>query len=97
MPDTSAHGGKVLISVLLGTFTVSLNNSALNLAAAELMVRFNASATEVSWVVTLFMIAMGMTMPLTGYLADRFTRKRIYLLGLWGSWRVPRWAPWPRA
>lgn len=29
MPNASAYGGKVLISVLLGTFTVSLNNSAL--------------------------------------------------------------------
>ncbi len=48
------------------------------------MTTFEASATDVSWVVTLFMIAMGMTMPLTGYLADRFGRKRIYLLGLWG-------------
>ncbi|GAA5172514.1 DHA2 family efflux MFS transporter permease subunit [Modicisalibacter zincidurans] len=84
MPNASAPGGKVLISVLLGTFTVSLNNSALNLAVAELMAIFDASATEVSWVVTLFMITMGMTMPLTGYLADRFGRKRIYLLGLWG-------------
>ncbi|MFG6175945.1 DHA2 family efflux MFS transporter permease subunit [Halomonas sp. THAF12] len=84
MPNVSAHGGRVLISVLLGTFTVSLNNSALNLAVAELMATFEAPATTVSWVVTLFMIAMGMTMPLTGYLADRFGRRHIYLLGLWG-------------
>lgn len=84
MPHATQHGGKVLISVLLGTFTVSLNNSALNLAVAELMATFDASATEVSWVVTLFMITMGMTMPLTGYLADRFGRKHVYLLGLWG-------------
>ncbi|OBX33966.1 putative multidrug resistance protein EmrY [Halomonas elongata] len=84
MPNAPGHGGKVLVSVLLGTFTVSLNNSALNLAVADLMATFEASATDVSWVVTLFMITMGMTMPLTGYLADRFGRRRIYLLGLWG-------------
>ncbi|ALM53403.1 DHA2 family efflux MFS transporter permease subunit [Halomonas huangheensis] len=83
MPIESQHGSKVLISVLLGTFTVSLNNSALNLAIAELMNVFDASAIQVSWVVTLFLISMGMTMPLTGYLADRFSRRRIYLLGLW--------------
>nr|WP_051605217.1 DHA2 family efflux MFS transporter permease subunit [Halomonas sp. HL-48] len=84
MTRTPAHGSKVLFSVLLGTFTVSLNNSALNLAVAELMTTFNASTTQVSWVVTLFMITMGMTMPLTGYLAGKFGRKRIYLLGLLG-------------
>ena len=53
MPNATSNGKKVLISVLLGTFTVSLNNSALNLAVAELMVTFNASATQVSWVVFL--------------------------------------------
>ncbi|WP_280569849.1 MDR family MFS transporter [Chromohalobacter sp. 296-RDG] len=84
MPNAIRHGGKVLVSVLLGTFTVSLNNSALNLAVADLMITFDASATDVSWVVTLFMITMGMTMPLTGDLADRFGRKHVYLLGLWG-------------
>lgn len=83
MPKESQHGSKILISVLLGTFTVSLNNSALNLAIAELMNVFGASAVQVSWVVTLFLISMGMTMPLTGYLADRFARRRIYLIGLW--------------
>lgn len=76
-------GNRVLATVLLGTFTVSLNNSALNLAVAELMRVFDAGAAQVGWVLTLFLIAMGMTMPLTGYLADRFGRKRIYLLGAW--------------
>ncbi|QEM84126.1 DHA2 family efflux MFS transporter permease subunit [Halomonas binhaiensis] len=83
MSQVKMHGSRVLISVLLGTFTVSLNNSALNLAVAELMDTFQASAVLVSWVVTLFLISMGMTMPMTGYLADRFGKKRIYLLGLW--------------
>lgn len=73
----------VLVTVLLGTFTLSLNNSALNLAVAELMRTFDASAVQVSWVVTLFLISMAMTMPLTGFLADRFGKKRIYLTGLW--------------
>lgn len=83
MTPRDATGRKVLVTVLLGTFTVSLNNSALNLAIPELMRIFDASAVRVSWVMTLFLICMGMTMPVTGFLADRFGAKRIYLLGVW--------------
>lgn len=83
MPSRDATGMMVMVTVLFGTFTVSLNNSALNLAIPELMRVFGAGATQVSWVITLFLICMGMTMPLTGFLADRFGAKRIYLLGLW--------------
>ncbi|MDI5936617.1 DHA2 family efflux MFS transporter permease subunit [Halomonas kalidii] len=74
---------RILVTVLLGTFTVSLNNSALNLAIPELMRVFDAGAARVSWVMTLFLVAMGMTMPLTGFLADRWGGRRLYLLGLW--------------
>lgn len=74
---------RVLVTVLLGTFTVSLNNSALNLAIPELMRVFDAAAIQVSWVMTLFLVAMGMTMPLTGFLAKRWGARRFYLLGLW--------------
>lgn len=71
---------RILVTVLLGTFTVSLNNSALNLAIPELMRVFDAGATRVSWVMTLFLV---MPMPLTGFLADRWGARRLYLLGLW--------------
>jgi len=72
----------VLMAVMLGTFSVSLNNSALNLAVAELMVTFETGAVEAGWVVTLFLLAMAMTMPLSGFLADRHGRRRLYLVGL---------------
>ena len=74
---------RTLVTVLLGTFSVSLNNSALNLAIPELMLVFEAGAASVGWVMTLFLVAMGMTMPLTGFLAGRFGTRRLYLLGLW--------------
>ncbi|PWA06332.1 MFS transporter [Pueribacillus theae] len=72
----------VVVTVLLGTFTVILNNSSLNPAIPYFMELFHADAVSVSWIITIFMIAMGMTMPLTGYLGERFGKKRVYLLGL---------------
>src|SRR5699024_607922 len=72
----------VVIAVRLGTFTVILNNSMLNPTLPSFMRLFDADAVTVSWLLSMNMVATGMTMPLTGYLGDRFGKKRIYLLGL---------------
>ncbi|AET60659.1 ErmB/QacA family multidrug efflux protein [Paenibacillus terrae HPL-003] len=73
---------KVVITVMLGTFTVLLNNSSLNPAIPSFIRVFNTNAATASWLITIFLITMGMTMPLTGYLADRFGKKKVYLSGL---------------
>ncbi|KGX85069.1 MDR family MFS transporter [Pontibacillus litoralis] len=72
----------VVIAVLSGTFTVILNNSMLNPTLPRFMEIFDADAVSVGWMLTIFMVAMGMTMPLTGYLGDRFGKKKIYIIGL---------------
>ncbi|WP_078592653.1 MDR family MFS transporter [Evansella clarkii] len=72
----------VVITVLLGTFTIILNNSTLNPAVPHLMEVFNADAVAAGWVITIFMVTMGVTMPVTGYLGDRFGKKQLYMAGL---------------
>lgn len=72
----------VVIAVLFGTFTIILNNSMLNPALPHLMTVFSADAVSAGWVITAFMVTMGITMPLTGYLGDRFGKKKLYLIGL---------------
>ncbi|MTV36745.1 DHA2 family efflux MFS transporter permease subunit [Duganella radicis] len=72
----------VVATVLLGTLAVSLNNTALNPAMPAFMSVFGIDAVTASWVITAFMISMGMTMPLTGYLGNRHGKKRVYLAGL---------------
>ncbi|MBR7554983.1 MDR family MFS transporter [Allobacillus sp. GCM10007491] len=72
----------VIVSVLFGTFTVILNNSMLNPVLPDFMYIFDSDAVGVSWILTIFMLSMGMTMPLTGYLGDRFGKKKVYIAGL---------------
>lgn len=69
-------------TVLLGTLTVSLNNSSLNPAVPEFMRVFGIGPLLASWIVAGFMMAMGLTMPLTGYLGNRYGKRRLYLIGL---------------
>ncbi len=72
----------VILAVLFGTFTVILNNSMLNPVLPDFMYIFDTNAVGVSWILTMFMLSMGMTMPVTGFLGDRFGRKKIYIIGL---------------
>ncbi|MFG6150383.1 MDR family MFS transporter [Halobacillus sp. B23F22_1] len=72
----------VVLSVLFGTFTVILNNSMLNPILPRFIDVFDSNAVAVGWILTIFMVSMGMTMPLTGYLGDRFGKKKVYIAGL---------------
>ncbi|WP_096201942.1 MDR family MFS transporter [Bacillus sp. FJAT-45350] len=72
----------VVLAVLIGSFTMILNNSMLNPAVPQLMKVFGSDAVSTGWVITIFMVTMGMIMPVTGYLGDKFGKKRVYLFGL---------------
>ncbi|MDT8862408.1 multidrug efflux MFS transporter [Alkalihalobacillus sp. MEB130] len=72
----------VVVAVLLGSFTMILNNSMLNPAVPQLMEVFQKDAVATGWVITIFMVTMGMTVPVTGYLGDRFGKKRLFIMGL---------------
>ncbi len=72
----------VVVAILFGSFTMILNNSMLNPAVPQLMEVFHSDAVATGWVITIFMVTMGMTVPVTGYLGDRFGKKKLFLVGL---------------
>lgn len=72
----------VVIAVLLGAFTMILNNSMMNPALPYFKDIFQTDAVTVSWVLTIFMVTMGMTMPLTGYLSEKIGKKNLFMIGL---------------
>ncbi|OAL85145.1 RND transporter [Acinetobacter sp. SFD] len=72
----------VMLSVMLGTGTVSLNNSSFNPAIPQLMQDFQLTEAAVSWVVVIFLLTMSLSLLLTGFLSQRFGQRRVYLAAL---------------
>jgi DHA2 family multidrug resistance protein len=72
----------VLIVVVLGTFMASLDSSVVNVAIPKIMKVFSISTDKVQWLVTGYMLTLGIVMPLTGYLSDRYGIKRIFIIAL---------------
>src|SRR5574338_574221 len=73
---------KVLISVMFGIFMIILDSTIVNIAFPTLRREFGATLSQAQWVLSIYVLSLGVTTPVSGYLADRFGIKRVYLLGL---------------
>ncbi|HEY2478312.1 MAG TPA: DHA2 family efflux MFS transporter permease subunit [Solirubrobacterales bacterium] len=68
--------------VLLGAIMSILDTTIVNVAIDRLSIDFNASLTTIQWVVTGYTLALAAVIPATGWAADRFGTKRIYITSL---------------
>ncbi len=73
---------KVLISLIFGIFMIILDSTIVNIAFPTLRLAFNASLANAQWVISVYVLALGITTPVSGFLGDRFDIKRVYLFGL---------------
>ena len=73
---------KILISVMFGIFMIILDATVINVAFPTLRREFGATLADAQWVISIYVLSLGVTTPVSGYLADRFGIKRVYLFGL---------------
>lgn len=76
------HKWRVLISVVFGLFMIILDITVVNVAFQTLRREYQVSLTDAQWIISIYVLALGITTPLSGFLADRFGTKRIYITGL---------------
>lgn len=73
---------KVLITVTMGIFMIILDATIVNIAFPTLRSALGATLSDAQWVISIYVLALGITTPVSGFLADRFDIKRVYLVGL---------------
>src|SRR5512134_485021 len=73
---------KILISVMFGIFMIILDSTVVNVAFTTLRREFGASLADTQWVLSIYVLSLGVTTPVSGFLADRFGIKRVYLAGI---------------
>jgi len=72
----------VVVTVVFGIFMSILDSTATNVALPKMQAVFGATLDEIQGVVTYYLLALAVTIPLSGYLADRFGIKRTYMTAL---------------
>lgn len=68
--------------VVLGAIMSILDITVVSVALETFQREFDATAAEVAWTMTGYTLALASVIPLTGWAADRFGTKRLYLLAV---------------
>jgi MFS transporter, DHA2 family, multidrug resistance protein len=72
------------IAVLTGTFMVVLDTTVVNVSLPHIAGSLSATVEESTWALTSYLAANAVILPMTGWLATYFGRKRLLLLSIIG-------------
>ncbi len=74
--------GLITISVMLATIMQALDTTIANVALPRVQGTLSATQDEMGWVLTSYIVAAAITIPLTGWLASAFGRRKIFLISI---------------
>ena len=72
----------ITISIMLATVMNSLDTTIANVALPHMQGSVSASPEQITWVLTSYIVSAAVMTPLSGWLADRIGRKRMFLISI---------------
>ncbi len=74
----------IAIAVMSGTFMEVLDTTVVNVSLPHIAGNLNATIDESTWVLTSYLVANAIVLPMTGWLANHFGRKRLLMAAVVG-------------
>src|SRR4029453_11106567 len=74
----------IAVAVMFATFMEVLDTTVVNVSLPHIAGSLSASIDEATWVLTSYLVANAIILPMTGWLASRFGRKRLLMLSTVG-------------
>ncbi len=74
----------IAISVMLATFMEVLDTTVVNVSLPHIAGSMSASVDEATWALTSYLVANAVVLPITGWLANYFGRKRLLIAAVTG-------------
>jgi EmrB/QacA subfamily drug resistance transporter len=81
-PNGAARTGWILAAVSTALFCVQIDYFAMNLALPRMAAELHSNATDLQWVISVYMLALGAFMVPAGRIGDIFGRRRALLAGI---------------
>src|SRR5260370_12958398 len=84
IPKRVANRGAITACVILAVIMQALDTTIANVALPYIQGSVSASADQINWVLTSYIVAAAIMTPPSGFLANRFGRKRVLLTAIAG-------------
>jgi len=83
-PAAELNRPMITISIMLATLMQTLDSTIANVALPHMQGTLSASQDEITWVLTSYIVAAAIATPLTGWLSDRLSVKRLLMFAVTG-------------
>src|SRR6202789_4130747 len=84
--SAAGQPNKTMITIVVMTATIMqvLDTTIANVALPHMQGSLGATQDQIAWVLTSYLVAAAIATPLTGWLAGRYGRKRLFLAAIVG-------------
>src|SRR4051812_36420815 len=81
-PNPTPLGAIARYGLLIGPLLSMIDSSIVNVAVPDIATELEAQLDDVQWVVSGYLLALGVSLALTAYLAKRFGTLRVYTVSM---------------
>jgi MFS transporter, DHA2 family, multidrug resistance protein len=78
------HRGMITVSIMLATIMQALDTTIANVALPHMQGSLQASQDQIVWVLTSYIVASAIALPLTGWLCSRWGRRMVFIVSIVG-------------
>lgn len=79
-----ANRGLITVSIMLATIMQAVDTTIANVALPNIQGSMSATSEQVAWVLTSYIVAAAIMTPMTGFLAARMGRKKLFVTAVVG-------------
>jgi DHA2 family multidrug resistance protein len=78
------HRGMITLSVMLATIMQALDTTIANVALPHMQGSLQASQDQITWVLTSYIVASAIALPVTGWLCTQWGRRKVFIVSVVG-------------
>jgi MFS transporter, DHA2 family, multidrug resistance protein len=78
------HKGMITLSIMLATIMQALDTTIANVALPHMQGSLQASQDQITWVLTSYIVAAAIALPITGWLCSQWGRRKVFIVSVIG-------------